>query len=45
VLAWEAVVALAFAVAALPLALVAAAVWTARRTRRRREDERLLAAS
>ncbi len=45
VLAWEAVVALAFAVAAAPLALVAAAVWTTRRTRRRREDERLLAAS
>ena len=45
VLAWEAVVALAFAVSALPLALVAAAVWTTRRTRRRREDERLLAAS
>jgi uncharacterized protein DUF4349 len=45
VLAWEAVVALAFAVSALPLALVAAAVWTTRRTRRRRQDERLLAAS
>jgi hypothetical protein len=45
VLAWEAVVALAIAVAAAPLALVAAAVWTTRRTRRRREDERLLAAS
>lgn len=45
VLAWEAVVALAFAVAAAPLALVAAAVWTTRRTRRRREDDRLLAAS
>ena len=45
VLAWEAVVALALAVAAAPVALVAAAVWTARRARRRREDERLLAAS
>ena len=45
VLAWEAVVALAFAVAAAPLALVAAAVWATRRTRRRREDDRLLAAS
>jgi hypothetical protein len=45
VLAWEAVVALAIAVAALPLALVAAAVWATRKARRRREDERLLAAS
>ena len=45
VLAWEAVVALAFAVAAAPLVLVGAAVWATRRTRRRREDERLLAAS
>ena len=45
VLAWEAVVALALAVAAAPLALVAAAVWATRRARRRREDERLLAAS
>ena len=44
VLAWEAVVALAFAVAAAPLVLVGAAVWTTR-TRRRREDEELLAAS
>ena len=42
VLAWEAVVVLAFAVAAAPLALVAAAVWATRRTRRRLEDERLL---
>ena len=45
VLAWEAVVALAFAVAALPLVLVGIAVWGTRRARRRREDERLLAAS
>ena len=45
VLAWEAVVAIAIAIAAAPLALVAAAVWTTRRARRRREDERLLAAS
>ena len=42
VLAWEAVVVLAFAVAAAPLALVGAAVWATRRTRRRLEDERLL---
>jgi hypothetical protein len=42
VLAWEAVVVLAFAVAAAPLALVAGAVWATRRTRRRLEDERLL---
>jgi len=42
VLAWEAVVVLAFAVAAAPLALVVAAVWATRRTRRRLEDERLL---
>ena len=45
VLAGEVVVALAIAVAAAPLALVAAAVWATRRARRRREDERLLAAS
>ncbi len=45
VLAWEAVVALAIAVAAAPLVLVAAAVWATRKTRRRREDDRLLAAS
>ena len=45
VLAWEAIVALALAVAAAPLALVGAAVWAARRARRRRDDERLLAAS
>jgi len=45
VLAWEAVVVLALAVAAAPLVLVALAVWLARRTRRRREEERLLAAS
>jgi hypothetical protein len=45
VLAWEAIVALALAVAAAPLALVGAAVWATRRARRRREDERLLAAS
>ena len=37
-----AVVVLAFAVAAAPLALVVAAVWATRRTRRRLEDERLL---
>ncbi len=44
VLAWEAVVALAILVAAAPLALVAAGVWLTRRTRRRREEEHLLAA-
>jgi hypothetical protein len=45
VLAWEAVGALALAVAIAPLALVAAAVLGARHVRRRREDDRLLAAS
>ncbi len=45
VLAWEAVVALALAVAAAPLVLVGAAVWGTRRARRRREDEQLLASS
>jgi vacuolar-type H+-ATPase subunit I/STV1 len=45
VLAWEAVVVLAILVAAAPLALLLGAVWATRRTRRRREDERLLAAS
>jgi hypothetical protein len=45
ILAWEAVVVLAIAVAAAPLALVALAVWGTRRVRRRREEERLLAAS
>jgi hypothetical protein len=45
VLAWEAVVVLAILVAAAPLALVALAVWFARRVRRRREEDRLLAAS
>jgi Domain of unknown function (DUF4349) len=45
VLAWEAVVALAIGVAAAPLVLVGIAVWGTRKARRRREDERLLAAS
>ena len=45
ILAWEAVVALAIAVAAAPLVLVGIAVWGTRKARRRREDERLLAAS
>jgi hypothetical protein len=45
VLAWEAIVMLAVAIAVAPLALVAAAVWATRRTRRRREEDRLLAAS
>jgi hypothetical protein len=45
VLAWEGVVALAIGVAAVPLVLVGLALWFAHRTRRRREDDRLLAAS
>lgn len=45
VLAWEAVVVLALAVAVAPLVLVATGVWATRRARRRREEERLLAAS
>ena len=45
VLAWEAVVALALAVALAPLAVIGAAIWLARRMQRRRDDERLLAAS
>jgi Domain of unknown function (DUF4349) len=45
VLAWEAVIVLAIAVAATPLALMAIAVWLTRRARRRREEERLLASS
>jgi hypothetical protein len=45
VLAWEAVVVLAIAVAAGPIVLLGAAVWLARRGQRRREDDRLLAAS
>ena len=45
VLAWEGVVLLAVAIAAAPFALVAAAVWATRRTHRRREEDRLLAAS
>ncbi len=45
VLAWEAVAVLAIALALAPFALVAAAVWATRRTRRRREEDRLLAAS
>ena len=45
VLAWEAVVVLAIAVAVAPLALLVAGVWVTRRARRRREDDRLLAAS
>ena len=45
VLAWEGIVLLAVAIAVAPLALVAAAVWATRRTRRRREEDRLLAAS
>ena len=45
VLAWEGIVLLAAAIAVAPLALVAAAIWATRRTRRRREEDRLLAAS
>lgn len=45
VLTWEAVVALAIAVAAAPLVLTALLLWVARRTQRRRADDRLLAAS
>jgi chromosome segregation ATPase len=45
VLAWEAVVVLAVAVAVAPIALVAISLWGARRVRRRREDDRLLATS
>ena len=45
VLAWEGVVALAIGVAAVPLVLVGLALWFAHRTRRRRDDDRLLAAS
>jgi Domain of unknown function (DUF4349) len=45
VLAWEAIVVLALAVAAAPLLLLGAAVWATRRARRRREEEQLLAAS
>jgi hypothetical protein len=43
VLAWEAVGALAIAVVLAPIALVALAVWGARRARSRREERRLLA--
>ncbi|MGH3036116.1 MAG: hypothetical protein ACRDMU_02950 [Gaiellaceae bacterium] len=45
VLAWEAVATLAILVVLAPFALVAAAVWATRHVRRRREEERLLAAS
>jgi hypothetical protein len=45
VLAWEAVAALAVAVALAPLALIGLAIWGSRQVRRRREDERMLAAS
>jgi TolA-binding protein len=45
ILAWEAVVVLALAVVLAPIALVALAVWGARRAHRRREEDRLLAAS
>lgn len=45
VLAWEAIVALAIAVAALPLVLLGAAAWATRRMSRRRSEARLLGAS
>ena len=43
VLAWEGIVLLAVAIALAPLALAAAAVLATRRTRRRHEEDRLLA--
>jgi hypothetical protein len=45
VLVWEGVIALAVAIVAAPFALVAFAAWLGRRLYRRREEERLLAAS
>lgn len=45
VLAWEAVVALAILVAAVPLVLLGAAVWATRSVHRRRSEDRLLGAS
>jgi len=45
VLTWEAVVALAIAVASAPLVLAGLLLWIARRAQRRRADDRLLAAS
>lgn len=45
VLTWEAVVALAFAVAVAPLVLLGFLLWGGRRMQRRRDEDRLLAAS
>ena len=45
VLVWEGVIALAVAIVLAPLALLVAAAWLGHRLYRRREDERLLAAS
>jgi regulator of replication initiation timing len=45
VLTWEAVVALAFAVAVAPLVLLGVVLWGGRRMHRRRDEDRLLAAS
>ena len=45
VLVWEGVIALAVAIVLAPLALLVAAAWLGHRLFRRREDERLLAAS
>jgi hypothetical protein len=45
VLIWEAVVALAFAVAVAPVALLGFLLWGGRRVQRRRDEDRLLAAS
>lgn len=45
VLAWEGVVALAVAVAVAPLALLGVGLWAGRRVQRRRDEDRLLAAS
>ena len=45
ILAWEGIALLYFAVVAGPFLLLGAAAWAARRTQRRREDERLLSTS
>ena len=45
VLAWEGVVVLAIGIAAAPLVLLGLGLWAARRMQRRRDEDRLLAAS
>jgi hypothetical protein len=45
VLAWEGVVVLAIGIAAAPLVLLGVGLWAARRMQRRRDEDRLLAAS